>query len=55
MDFVEGSFTYNSGSRLELTGGYCNSNVVLWKPYPSTFFNFGSTINQLPGLKPQLT
>jgi len=54
MDYVEGSFTYQDGRKRVLTGGYCNSNVVLWKTFPSTILSFGTTDKQVTGLKPTL-
>jgi len=38
---VEGTFTYKDGRVKKLTNGFCNSNVVLWKTFPSTILNFG--------------
>ena len=54
MDHVEGVFTYDDGRRVELTNGYCNSNVVLWKTFPSTILSFGGSTAPVVGLKPAL-
>jgi len=54
MDYVEGTFTYQDGRKMELTNGFCNSNVVLWKTFPSTILSFGVADKQITGLKPTL-
>jgi len=54
MDYIEGTFTYKDGRVIELTGGYCNSNVVLWKTFPSTILSFGGMDKKVVGLKPTL-
>jgi len=54
MDYVEGTFTYKDGRKMKLTNGYCGSNVVLWKTFPSTILSFGGAGSKVIGVKPTL-
>lgn len=55
MDIVQGTFTYKDGQVRQLTNGFCSSNVVLWKTFPSTILAFGGGAeNRVVGIKPTL-
>jgi len=54
MDCVEGTFTYKDGRKKKLTNGYCGSNVVLWKAYPSNVLSFAGVDRNVVGLKPTI-